>query len=197
LFSVVKAVLLNPLPYPDSNRLVWVAAILDGNESRTSMPDFDDYKAGSRAFDAIAAYSEAPLVAGGGEAPERITGTMVTEDFFDLLGVQPALSAARSTRTNTGRSQLHRRHQPRLVAADDGGDPEYPRPLHHCPGIPVDGHRRDARRLRLPQPPSCGVGPRDQRRQPANGAQPLRSGGSVLVSPRTRRTQTSAPSPGD
>jgi predicted permease len=91
LFSVVKAVLLNPMPYPDSNRLVWVAAILDGNESRTSMPDFDDYKAGTGAFDAIAAYSEAPLVAGGGDAPERITGTMVTEDFFDLLGVPPAL----------------------------------------------------------------------------------------------------------
>jgi putative ABC transport system permease protein len=42
LFSVVKAVLLNPLPYPEPDRLAWIAAVTAGAQTRTSMPDFDD-----------------------------------------------------------------------------------------------------------------------------------------------------------
>jgi hypothetical protein len=44
LFSVVKAVLLNPLPYPDAGRLAWIASRGDARqEIRTSTPDFDDW----------------------------------------------------------------------------------------------------------------------------------------------------------
>ena len=43
LFAVVKAVLLNPLPYPEADRLAWIASIAGNEPGRTSIPDFDDY----------------------------------------------------------------------------------------------------------------------------------------------------------
>ena len=65
LFSVVKAVLLNPLPYPDAGRLVWIAGQGDARqEIRTSTPDFDDWRAQSHSFTAMAAYGDGPV--GGG-----------------------------------------------------------------------------------------------------------------------------------
>jgi len=92
LFSVVKAVLLNPLPYPGPSRLAWVAARNDsGGETQVSLPDFDDWHQQNHSFTAIAAYGEGPVVAGGGEAPARSYGAMVTEDFFEVVGVHPAL----------------------------------------------------------------------------------------------------------
>jgi len=92
LFSVVKAVLLNPLPYPDPGRLVWVAARNDsGGETRVSLPDCDDWRNQNHSFAAMAAYGEGPVVAGGGEVPEHSQGAVVSEDFFEVLGVHPAM----------------------------------------------------------------------------------------------------------
>lgn len=92
LFSVVKAVLLNPLPYPDPSRLAWVTALGDsGREIRASLPDFDDWQNQNHAFASMAAYGNGPFVAGGGESPQRSMGSLVTEDFFDVIGVKPLL----------------------------------------------------------------------------------------------------------
>ena len=88
---MVKAVLLNPLPYAAQDRLAWLASTVGGAEGRTSMPDFDDWERRNRSFAAMALYSDAPLIAGGGETPQHVSGTMVSESFFDVLGVQPAL----------------------------------------------------------------------------------------------------------
>jgi putative ABC transport system permease protein len=94
MFSVVKAVLLNPLPYPEPDRLAWVASLNGGQQIRTSMPDFDDWRVANHSFTAMAIYSDAPFIAGGGDSPEHVSGTIVSEDFFDVLGVQPALGRA-------------------------------------------------------------------------------------------------------
>ncbi len=92
LFSVVKAVLLNPLPYPSPAQLAWVEARNDsGTPTRCSLPDFDDWHSRNHSFVALAAYGDGPFVAGGGTAPERTFGAAVTEDFFDVLGVRPVL----------------------------------------------------------------------------------------------------------
>ena len=91
LFSVVKAVLLNPLPYEDPDRLAWIASVSGGAEGRTSTPDFDDWQRQNRSFASMAFFSDAPLIAGGGETPQHVTGAIVSEAFFDVLGVQPAL----------------------------------------------------------------------------------------------------------
>ena len=102
LFSVVKAVLLNPLPYPSPQQLMWLGALDHGAPSRVSLPDFDDWRRSGRSFMAVAAYSEAPIVAGGGARPERIVGAIVTEDFFSVFGVAPALGRVFSEEEHRG-----------------------------------------------------------------------------------------------
>jgi putative ABC transport system permease protein len=92
LFTVVKSVLLDPLPFPDSERLVWATSLDDRSFERlVSLPDFDDWRAQNRSFSCMAAYSYAPLLMTGGEEPERPAAALVTEDFFDVLGVRPML----------------------------------------------------------------------------------------------------------
>jgi hypothetical protein len=92
LFTVVKSVLLNPLPYPESNRLVWAWSLDDARRDRAvSLPDFDDWRAQSRSFTSLAAYSTGNFLASGGESPERATGALVSEDFFATLNAHPAL----------------------------------------------------------------------------------------------------------
>lgn len=92
LFSVVKAVLLNPLPYPNPAELVWAASVTaEGKESATSIPNFDDWRERTQSFAKLAAYADTPMLTGGGEFAERTTSAIVTEDFFDALGVQPRI----------------------------------------------------------------------------------------------------------
>src|SRR5207302_277804 len=62
IFSVVNAVLLRALPYqaPDRIAMLWVTNTLNGaREMRASVPNFEDWKARSRAFEDLAAYREA------------------------------------------------------------------------------------------------------------------------------------------
>jgi predicted permease len=101
IFSVVNAVLMRPLPYASSDRLVAVSLALDtGFGERTSLPMADvlAWRAANRACTAVAAYAGAETVAvsarsavlAGGEA-EAIVATPATARFFDVLGVHPAL----------------------------------------------------------------------------------------------------------
>lgn len=100
IFSVVSAVLLRPLPYADPDRLVrvWSAFPEDDRELGTTSPlDLDDWREQATAFDAIAGYPRITMsgfVMTGGESPDEITTTHVTEDFFEVFGVP-----ARSGRT--------------------------------------------------------------------------------------------------
>ena len=92
LFSVVKAVLLNPLPYPQPDRLAYVAEVNDaGREMNVASANFEDWQRENRSFVAMAAWGEGPVNAGGGESPERTYGAYVTQDFFSVMGVQPAM----------------------------------------------------------------------------------------------------------
>ena len=90
LFSVVKAVLLNPLPYPEANRLAWITEVHGQfRQSYVSFPDFDDFRRQSRAFSAMAAYETgtAPI---GEDVAEKADLAVVSEGFFDVMGVRPA-----------------------------------------------------------------------------------------------------------
>jgi len=72
LFSVLKAVLLNPLPYREPGRLVWIAPLGEaGQQVRASLPDFDDWHNRNHSFDLLAAYADAPFLVGAIENPER------------------------------------------------------------------------------------------------------------------------------
>jgi len=93
LFSVVKAVLLNPLPYPEPDRLAWIAEASDGQLRPVAYPNFEDWRAQSRAFGAMAAF-ETDSINIGGSSPQRTGIAEITPGFFEALGVQPALGRA-------------------------------------------------------------------------------------------------------
>jgi putative ABC transport system permease protein len=94
IFTIVNAVLLRPLPYPDSDRLVTVFNTYPGagsNRSANSVPDYFDRVRETDAFEEIGLYTWAAVTIGGqgqGEA-EHILGMTVTPSFFHTLRVQP------------------------------------------------------------------------------------------------------------
>src|SRR5690349_16782748 len=103
LFSVVKAVLLNPLPYPAAERLAWVSSMNDQRHAhQTSLPDFDDWRSGNHSFTSLAGYEAAPVVVGGSDTPQRTFAGIVTEEFFDVMRVRPMLG-----RTFSAEEQQH------------------------------------------------------------------------------------------
>ncbi len=95
IFSVVRSVLLAPLPYPAADRLVqlWTDERASGRASPEWLtpPDFLDWQRESRTFQSMAAYQGwNPDLTGTGD-PEAIEGGSVTAGFFATLGVRPAL----------------------------------------------------------------------------------------------------------
>ena len=96
VFSVVNGVLLAPLPYPDSERIVRLFQI-DANGRRTntvSEPNFEDWKSGTRAFRTMAEMSPGPAPVTIGTETAMLTGSSVSREFFDVMGVRPALGRA-------------------------------------------------------------------------------------------------------
>ncbi len=94
IFSVVYAVLLRPLPYHNPSRLVYISEFWPHGFQVGTVPnpDFANWSEHGRLFDGLAAYGRGAEVnlTGTGE-PERLSGAMVTADFFTLLGVEPFL----------------------------------------------------------------------------------------------------------
>ncbi len=90
IFSVVNAVILRPLPYPEPSRLVE----LWGNVRRmkverrgTSLPDYVDWRDQSQSFEAMALFDDATFTLTGVDEPERVTGEYVAHPYFAMLGV--------------------------------------------------------------------------------------------------------------
>jgi len=94
IFSVVHAVLLRPLPYRDPGRLVYISEFWPRETPVRTVPnpDFANWSEHAQLFDGLAAYGGGAEVnlTGIGE-PERLSGAMVTADFFTLLGLEPFL----------------------------------------------------------------------------------------------------------
>jgi putative ABC transport system permease protein len=95
IFSLVDAVLIRPLPYPEPERLV----ILAQNNSQIrrsgfSMADLFDFREQSRSFASFAGFYYEPLNLGRSEGAEQVNAAFVTSDFFATLGAQPALGRA-------------------------------------------------------------------------------------------------------
>jgi putative ABC transport system permease protein len=92
LFSVVNGVLLNPLPYRDSNQLVAVYGDAPGFEkSPISYPNFVDWQRQNEVFSSMALYRHEDYNLTGNGEGQRVTGYMVTADFFRTLSVTPVL----------------------------------------------------------------------------------------------------------
>lgn len=92
IFSVVHSVLLRPLPYASPERLVVLyGRYPEFGRTSTSLPDFQDWRAGSRTFEQMAARHNAAFVLTGEGEPERMIADRVTSNFFATLGVRPLL----------------------------------------------------------------------------------------------------------
>jgi putative ABC transport system permease protein len=93
IFSVVNGVLLRPLPYPDAGRIVQVwTADADGPRGAHAAPDFLALQQRTQTLERLAGYREdAFTIAPAGRDPERVSGALVTVDYFDVLGREAAL----------------------------------------------------------------------------------------------------------
>src|SRR5579864_917907 len=92
LFSVVNGVLLNPLPYPHPGQLAAINSKTPGfNRGPITYLNFLDWQRETQTFASMAMYrNEDYNFTGTGEA-ERLSGYMVSADFFSTLGVKPIL----------------------------------------------------------------------------------------------------------
>jgi predicted permease len=92
LFSVVNAVLLNPLPYPHADELVTVhASKANFNEGSISYLNFRDWQRDNKTLDALAISRGTGFILTGAGAAEEVRGELVSSDFFPVLGVKPAM----------------------------------------------------------------------------------------------------------
>src|SRR5258708_40262694 len=86
IFSVVYGVLLRPLPYTDSNRIMSVFdAHSQGTWSRLADPNFDDFRDQNRSFQAIAKYHDNTASVSGASQPTRTTVAGVSPDFLKVF----------------------------------------------------------------------------------------------------------------
>ena len=92
IFSVVNGVMLRPLPYPESDRLVRVIEIVPQYGRFSVAPaNFLDWRKQNTSFERIAAYTSGSDTFIGSEGAERVQMSMVSWDMFELLGVAPAM----------------------------------------------------------------------------------------------------------
>lgn len=99
MFSVMKAILLDPLPYPQQDRLVWLhqldkpngatGLVRGGLPEPFSYPDFLDIRAQTHSFVGIASYRDVAFTLSGTGRPEHLEGEVVSGDFFRVLGTAP------------------------------------------------------------------------------------------------------------
>jgi putative ABC transport system permease protein len=92
IFSVVNALILKPLPYPNPDRLVWIGeASPDRTSDLVPGPHFLEWNEHSEVLQSIAAYNPDSLTMTGAGEPERLEANRVSSGFFAVIGVQPAL----------------------------------------------------------------------------------------------------------
>jgi putative ABC transport system permease protein len=92
IFSVVYGVLLRPLPYAESNRIMAVFEVSSqGRPNRIADPNFDDFRDQNRSFQAIAKYNDNVASVSGASQPTRTAIAAVSPDFLRVFGIQPIL----------------------------------------------------------------------------------------------------------
>ncbi|HEX5082270.1 MAG TPA: ABC transporter permease, partial [Blastocatellia bacterium] len=92
IFTVVNAVLLQPLPFHEPERFVRVyRSSADGDRSGLSFPDFADIRAQQTVFERMAAWRSGDCTLTDQGDPVNLSGVWVTAELFSLLGVTPQL----------------------------------------------------------------------------------------------------------
>jgi predicted permease len=93
IFSVVNAVLLEPLPFPDPDRLVFLMnSSTQGDFSAASVPKYNVWRRQTRVLTDIAAYDTGgPGINLSGDRPEQVKGIHASHEFFRLFGIRTVL----------------------------------------------------------------------------------------------------------
>jgi putative ABC transport system permease protein len=94
IFSIVRSVLIRPLPYKEPDRIVTLwenIPHLGLNRSLVSFPDFLDWRERSRSFEYISGYGWNPYTLTNGGEPEQVRGVLVASNFFQVFGVEAHL----------------------------------------------------------------------------------------------------------
>src|SRR5215203_3200030 len=94
IFGVVNAVVLEPLPYKDPDRLVrlWESNLRQSQaESPVSVPNFQDWQRQQSVFEDVAALEMATYNITGSGEPQRVASARITTNLVPMLGVAPAL----------------------------------------------------------------------------------------------------------
>ncbi|MBX7186477.1 MAG: ABC transporter permease [Vicinamibacteria bacterium] len=122
LFSVLQAVVLNPLPFPGSEQLIDIATTSQGEPGAISAGNYYVIRTGSRTLAGVAARSGATFNLTGDGDPERVPGARVTASYFKVLGIEPELGRpftdSDESSANTRVVILSRRLFTRRFAAD-------------------------------------------------------------------------------
>jgi putative ABC transport system permease protein len=106
IFSVVDAVLLRPLPYPEQERIVELRELDEtGHSMPFTEPNFLDLGARSHSFESLAEFGAWPLAVSGGTEPVRANAAVVSADFFRVLAVKPLLGRFVSSTREEGARQ--------------------------------------------------------------------------------------------
>src|SRR6185295_10854627 len=112
VWSVIDAVILRPLPYPEPERLYALYQSHEAKEvgrTRAAPLDFLDWQSQNRSFSALAAHvgTGFTLAGGSGREPERVFGQLVSTELFDALGIEPSLGRRfRREENEAGRGQV-------------------------------------------------------------------------------------------
>jgi putative ABC transport system permease protein len=91
IFSVINAVLFQPLPFPEPHRLVGVYQVWKGTRNVISPSNFLDIRQQTRTLEDAAALDSTEFTLTGGGDPLRLRGSEVSATFFDVLRVRPLL----------------------------------------------------------------------------------------------------------
>lgn len=94
IFAVVNAILVRPLPFPDSDRLVLVSNSYPGagaENSQASIPNYFDRRHAIKAFSSVSLYQDGSSILGRNGSASTVPIARVTPEFFDTLGVRLAM----------------------------------------------------------------------------------------------------------
>src|SRR5881409_394932 len=94
IFSIVNAVLLRPLPYPNADRIMVLNESSDpGQDYSVALPDYFDWRNDNTVFEHLAAtHKESRNLSGiPGRDPERVSCASVTRNLFNVVGVSPKI----------------------------------------------------------------------------------------------------------
>src|SRR6185503_4979440 len=94
IFSVVRGVLLKPLPHKEGDRLVYLRQSIDGPGGENvlfSVPEITDFRTEAKSLGGIAEYSQMTYTLQGEKDAVRINVGLVTGNYFKVMGLSPVL----------------------------------------------------------------------------------------------------------